>query len=131
VFNESTTGAQSDLKVVTEVARRMVCEFGMSDAVGNITLEKREGPVFLGRDIVEEKHYSEQTAILIDKEVRKVIDECYARGRELLVKYRDKLDLLANELLEKEVLEAEQVKQILKLPDETEKDDKSLSGEEN
>ncbi len=112
IFNESTTGAQNDLEVATEIARKMVCEFGMSEKLGNLTLGRRGGPLFLGRDIVEERNYSEETALAIDQEIRRIIDECYARAREELIKYKDKLKLLAEALMEKEVLDGEEVKKL-------------------
>ncbi|MBM3253015.1 MAG: ATP-dependent metallopeptidase FtsH/Yme1/Tma family protein [Candidatus Omnitrophica bacterium] len=112
IFNESTTGAQNDLEVATEIARKMVCEFGMSEKLGNLTLGRRGGPLFLGRDIVEERNYSEETALTIDQEVRHIIDGCYARAKEELTKYKDKLKLLAEALMEKEVLDGEEVKKL-------------------
>ncbi|MBI3087801.1 MAG: ATP-dependent zinc metalloprotease FtsH [Candidatus Omnitrophica bacterium] len=116
VFNEVTTGAQNDLEHATEIARRMVCEFGMSERLGALTYGKRERQVFLGRDLFEERNYSEQTAVLIDEEIRRLIDGCYDRARQELVSHRDKLDLLATTLLEKEVLDGEVVKKLLGFP---------------
>lgn len=115
IFGEQTTGAHNDLEVATESARRMVCEFGMSDKLGSVTLGRKEGPLFLGRDLVEHKDYSEQTALLIDQEVKRIIDECYQRAKDELFKNKDKLELLAATLLEKEVLDAEEVKKLLGL----------------
>jgi len=119
VFNEVTTGAQNDLETVTEIARRMVCEFGMSDRLGHLTYGKRERQVFLGRDLFEERNYSEQTAVLIDEEIRRLVDSCYARAKQELTTHRDRLDVLANALLDKEVLDGEDVKRILGLPPAT------------
>jgi cell division protease FtsH len=113
VFNEITTGAQNDIETATEMARRMVCEFGMSDRLGTLAYGKRERQMFLGRDLFEERNYSEQTAILIDEEIRKIIDAGYDRARQTLIDHRAKLDLLANTLLEKEVLDGEEVKRLL------------------
>jgi len=112
-LNGVTTGAQNDLEVATAMARRMVTQFGMSERLGNLTLGKREGLVFLGRDIMEERNYSEQTAHIIDEEVKKIIDNAYAKSIELLKNNLDKLKLLAGNLLEKEVLSAEEVKKLL------------------
>ncbi|MBP7216447.1 MAG: ATP-dependent zinc metalloprotease FtsH [Candidatus Omnitrophica bacterium] len=112
-LSEVTTGAQNDLETATHLARRMVCQFGMSDKLGNITLGKREGLVFLGRDIVEERNYSEETARFIDEEVKKIIDEAYAKARTLLQRNQEKLKMLSNALLEKEVLDGEAVKKML------------------
>ncbi|MBI4341256.1 MAG: ATP-dependent zinc metalloprotease FtsH [Candidatus Omnitrophica bacterium] len=113
VFNEITTGAQNDIESATEMARRMVCEFGMSDKLGTLAYGKRERQMFLGRDLFEERNYSEQTAVMIDEEIRRLIDSCYDRARSLLVEHRPKLELLATTLLEKEVLDAEEVKKLL------------------
>ncbi|MDD5042388.1 MAG: ATP-dependent zinc metalloprotease FtsH [Candidatus Omnitrophica bacterium] len=112
-LNEVTTGAQNDLEVATAMARRMVMQFGMSEKLGNLTLGKREGLVFLGRDMMEERNYSEQTARLIDEEVKVIIDDAYNKSLSLLRANQDKLKLLSNTLLEKEVLSGEEVKRIL------------------
>lgn len=114
-FKETTTGAQNDLEMVTQIARRMVCEFGMSEELGNLTFGRRGHQVFLGRDIGEEKNYSDETALNIDKEVRKIVDSCYTRAKEELTKHKHKLDLLAETLKEKEVLDGEKVKRIVKI----------------
>jgi cell division protease FtsH len=112
-LSEVTTGAQNDLEVATGMARRMVTQFGMSERLGNLTLGRREGLVFLGRDIMEEKNYSEQTAHIIDQEVKQITDDAYNKAIELLRNNQDKLKLLSNSLLEKEVLSGEEVKKIL------------------
>ncbi|MDD5561400.1 MAG: ATP-dependent zinc metalloprotease FtsH [Candidatus Omnitrophica bacterium] len=112
-LSEVTTGAQNDLEVATVMARRMVTQFGMSETLGNLTLGKREGLVFLGRDIMEEKNYSEQTARIIDEEVKKIIDHAYGKALDLLRGNQDKLKLLSDTLLTKEVLSGEEVKKIL------------------
>ncbi|MDD4981757.1 MAG: ATP-dependent zinc metalloprotease FtsH [Candidatus Omnitrophica bacterium] len=112
-LKEVTTGAQNDLEMATGMARRMVTQFGMSQRLGNITLGRREGLVFLGRDISEERNYSEETARLIDEEVRKIIDEAYLRARSLLEQNVEKLKTLSAALLEKEVLDGEVVKALL------------------
>ena len=113
VFNEITTGAQNDLENATEMARRMVCEFGMSERLGSLTYGKRERQMFLGRDLFEERNYSEQTAVLIDEEVRRLIDSSYARARQTLLEHRAQLETLARALLDKEVLDGEEVKKLI------------------
>lgn len=118
IFNEITTGAQNDLEVVTQIARKMVCDFGMSDKLGNLTLGRREGPIFLGRDIIEERNYSDQTARLIDEEISHIVGQCYQRAKEELSKNKDKLKTLADTLLEKEVLDAAEVRKLLGFSDE-------------
>lgn len=112
-LSEVTTGAQNDLEMATQMARRMVCQFGMSEKLGNITLGKREGLIFLGRDLMEERNYSEGTAHLIDEEIKKIVDESYSKAKNLLQQNSDKLKVLANALLEKEVLDADEVKRML------------------
>ncbi|MCM8791656.1 MAG: ATP-dependent zinc metalloprotease FtsH [Candidatus Omnitrophica bacterium] len=112
-LGDITTGAQNDLEMATQMARRMVTQFGMSEKLGNLTLGRREGLVFLGRDIIEEKNYSEETARLIDEEVKKIIDTAYNKAKFLLKDNLDKLNILTNALLEKEVLDGEEVKRLL------------------
>jgi cell division protease FtsH len=115
VFNEITTGAHNDLEVATNFAQRMVCEYGMSKKLGNLTFGKKDREIFLGRDFLREKDYSESTAIAIDEEVRKIVDECHHRATELIRVNLDKLKKISERLLEREVLEAEEVKQIVGL----------------
>ncbi len=112
-FGDITTGAMNDLEVVAKIARSMVCDYGMSDKLGNISLGNSHGPVFLGRDLVEEKNYSDDTARMIDQEVKKIIDDSYARAKGELLKNKGKIQLLADRLLEKEVLDVEEVKKLL------------------
>ncbi len=112
-LKEVTTGAQNDLEAATQMSRRMVTQFGMSEKLGNITLGRREGLIFLGRDIMEEKNYSEETARLIDEEVKRIVDEAYTKAKDLLQQNLDKSKTLSNALLEKEVLDGEEVKRLL------------------
>ena len=114
-FGEVTTGAENDLEMVTQMARRMVCDFGMSERLGNVTLGRSHGPLFLGRDIVEERNYSEATAKLIDEEIKHIIDECYLRAKELIKHNHEGLKVLTDALLEKEVLDVNEVKRLLGL----------------
>jgi len=120
VFDEITTGAQNDLEIATQAARRMVCEFGMSGKLGSLTFGRRQHQVFLGRDLTEERNYSEKTAVLIDEEVRRIVDEAYAKARRLLEEHRKKLETLAKELLMKEVMDVAEVKELLGFPKEKE-----------
>jgi len=113
-FNELTTGAENDLHQATEIAHKMVCEYGMSDRLGPLTLRKKETEIFLGRDFTAEKAYSEKTAEMIDEEVKKIVEDCRDRAKELLGKNRAKLDRLAKALMEKEILVGEEVEEILK-----------------
>ncbi len=112
-LSEVTTGAQNDLEQATGMARRMVTQFGMSEKLGHITLGRREGLVFLGRDIMEEKNYSEETARTIDEEVRRIVGEAYQMAKSILLQNSDKLKMLSAALLEKEVLGGEEVKRLL------------------
>jgi cell division protease FtsH len=114
-FGETTTGAENDLEMATGLARRMVCEFGMSEKLGHLTYGKRRGLLFLGKDITEERNYSEDTAREIDGEVRRIVDDRYAVAKKVLEDNKDKLKLLASTLLEKEVLDVEDVKKLLNL----------------
>ena len=114
VFNHYTTGAANDLERATALARRMVCELGMSDTLGPLTFGKKEEMVFLGKEIATHKDYSEQTAVAIDKEVRSIIERAYNQALSLLRDNIDKLHLLANTLLEREVLDGEQMNRVLK-----------------
>lgn len=117
VLGDITTGAQNDLEVATNMARRMVTEFGMSAKVGNLTLGKREGPVFLGRDFAEHKDYSDDTAKLIDHEIKTIVEGAYARAKDVLQANIDKLKDLSDKLLEKEVLNSDEVRVIIGLAD--------------
>lgn len=108
-LGEITTGASNDLERATALAHRIVCEWGMSHRLGPITFGKNESTVFLGRDIAKDRGYSEEIAFEIDKEIRRIVDECYARSRNLLETHRNQLDMLASALLEREVLDKQQV----------------------
>ena len=113
VFNEVWTGAQNDLEKVTDMARRMVCEFGMSEKLGPLQLGKRSGPVFLGRDFHEERNYSEEIAAKIDAEVRRIVDSSYETAIRLLSENRDIMDKIVHVLLEKETIGAEELDRLV------------------
>ena len=119
-FKEISTGAHNDLSVVSDIARDMVTQFGMSGKLGHLTYGKRHEQIFLGRDIHEEKNYSDETAMVIDQEVKNILDDCYRTAKETLLKYKDKLKTLAETLLEKEVMDDTEVRSILGLKKETE-----------
>jgi cell division protease FtsH len=114
-FGDITTGASNDLENATLLARQMVCDYGMSERLGNITLGRSHGPVFLGRDLVEERNYSDQTARIIDEEVKRIVDESCRRARELVQANIDKLKLLSDTLMEKEVLSGDKIRLLLGL----------------
>jgi cell division protease FtsH len=111
-LNKITTGAASDFEKATEIARKMVCQWGMSD-LGPLTFGERDDLIFLGRELAAHKNFSEKTAELIDEEVKKIIHRNYARAEELLRKNRRKLIRLAKALLEKEVLDSEEIARIV------------------
>ncbi|MCX7829161.1 MAG: ATP-dependent zinc metalloprotease FtsH [Thermanaerothrix sp.] len=113
VFNDVTTGAQNDLERATQLARQMVTEFGMSEKLGPVTLGRKQHEVFLGRDIVEDRNYSEEVAYAIDQEVRRIVDQCYDKAKNLLEENRPKLESIARLLLEREVIEAEELEALL------------------
>lgn len=113
VLGHMTTGAGDDIEKATELARRMVCEWGMSDRLGPMTFGKKEEQIFLGRDFTQIKDYSEKTAIEIDTEVRGIISSAYDRAKRLLIDNRKILDKMADVLLEKEVLDAAEIDVIL------------------
>ena len=108
-----TTGAGNDLERSTELARKMVCEWGMSDAMGPLTFGKKEEQIFLGREIAQHQDYSEDTAIRIDHEIKRFVTSNYERAKEALMERRAALERIAEELLAREVLDADQVRRIV------------------
>jgi cell division protease FtsH len=112
IFNEITTGASNDLERATDLARRMVTEWGMSEALGPLTFGKRQAHVFLGRDFGEDRNYSDEVAGLIDTEVRRIVEDCYTRARELLTTHKDKLVEISQELIKRETIDAEEFDKI-------------------
>lgn len=115
VFGKIFTGAENDLKVATELARNMVCEWGMSEKLGPVSYSHGEA-VFLGRDMGQQKNYSEETVREIDSEVRNILEKAEKRAYNLLLEHRDKLELLADTLLKKETLKSEEIDEILGIP---------------
>ena len=116
-----TTGASNDIERATEMARRMVCEFGMSN-LGPLTFGKKEEQIFLGREIAQHQDYSEDTAVKIDQEVKRIVMDQYDRARQIILDNRDALDRLAQELLIRETLDAVQIRRVvagLPLDDDT------------
>ena len=111
-LNQMSTGAGNDIERATELARKMVCEWGMS-SLGPLTFGKKEEQIFLGREIAQHRDYSEDTAIKIDLEVRRLVDEGYNRAKSLLSDSREVLTKIANALLEREVLDANEIKMIV------------------
>jgi len=107
-----TTGAGNDLERATELSRKMVCEWGMSDAMGPLTFGKKEEQIFLGREIAQHQDYSEDTALKIDQEVKRFVTDNYQRAHRLLSESKETLIKIADALLAREVLDAEQVKRL-------------------
>jgi cell division protease FtsH len=116
IYGTTTTGVQQDLKQATSMARRMVTEWGMSDKVGPMALGAEGEPIFLGKEIATHKDYSEETARSIDSEVRRILEEALNDVRAILKKHRDQLEKLANELVAKETLDDDEVRQLLGFP---------------
>jgi len=114
VLGHFTTGAGNDIERATEIARKMVCEWGMSEKLGPLAFGRREEQVFLGKELVMHKDYSEKTAQEIDEEVRRIVTECYERAKRLIEENLDALHRLAQALLERESLTGDEVEEILK-----------------
>ncbi len=114
VLNHQTTGAGNDIERATEIARKMVCEWGMSEKLGPLTFGKKEEQIFLGREFAQHRDYSEETARLIDNEVRAIVTQSYEKAKDILQKNMATLHQLANSLLEKEVLDSRQIDSIIK-----------------
>jgi cell division protease FtsH len=112
VFDEISTGASNDIEVATNIARKMVCEYGMSERLGPIALGHKDEMVFLGRELGEQKNYSDKVAEQIDEEIRRLIDTAWERAREIIGTHRDVLDRLAEELTRSETLEGESLMRI-------------------
>jgi len=123
IFQEISTGAADDLRKATELARRMVTDFGMSQALGPVSLGRKYEQPFLGRDIMEDRNYSEQVASAIDKEVATIIEDCYARARQLLTAHSQEVRQVVEALLARETLAGEEIRAIMRgeeLPAEAE-----------
>ena len=112
ILGEPTTGSKNDFERATDIARKMVCEFGMSD-LGPITFGKREEQIFLGKELSQHKDYSEQTALEIDKAIEDIVQKCYQTSESIIGNNIDKLKRLTERLLEKEVLDAKEIEEIL------------------
>ena len=127
VYEETTTGTKNDLEQATEMARRMVCEWGMSDDLGPVSYGQEEEPIFLGKEIARHKDYSEETAQKIDEEIKRIVSECLDETRGILSQHRDKLDLLAESLITRETMDDEEIRSLLKLPAKPQTDENEKS----
>ena len=114
VIHDITTGAGNDFERATELARKMVCEWGMSEKLGPLTFGKKDEEIFLGRDFATKRDFSEQVAIEIDQEVRRLVTENYERTKRILTEHMATLKRLAEALLEREVLDGPQIDEIIR-----------------
>jgi cell division protease FtsH len=115
-YSETTTGTKQDLEQATDMARRMVCEWGMADELGPVTYGQEEEPIFLGKEIARHKDYSEDTARRIDNAIKEILDRARSRAEEILNTHKKKLEKLADILLEKETLVDEEIRSLLGFP---------------
>jgi cell division protease FtsH len=113
VFGVVTSGASNDIERATNIARKMVCEWGMSLKIGPLSFGDKEGEIFLGRDFGHTKNYSEETAIVIDNEIRDIVLRNYNRTKELLSSHREHLETIAQALLERETVEGAEIRRIV------------------
>jgi cell division protease FtsH len=113
-FPDISSGAGDDIRKATELARRMVCQFGMSEKMGPLCYIEEEEHLFLGHEIARTRNHSEETSRQIDVEVRRIIDEAYARAKEILSQNRDKLETLAQALLKYEMISGDEVRMLLR-----------------
>jgi cell division protease FtsH len=120
VFGEVTTGAYDDLKKATEIAKRMVMSYGMSERVGPISIGREDGNVFLGQDLILSREHSEKLSSLVDEEIKRIVIECHRRAKQLLTEHQPSLQKLAEKLREVEVLESEQLSELLQIPEPAE-----------
>jgi cell division protease FtsH len=127
IFNEISTGASNDIERVTGLARRMVTEYGMSKTLGPLAFGRKEELIFLGREINEQRNYSDEIAFQIDKEIRELIDEAYALAKQVLLEQQDKLEAIAMLLMERETIEAAEMEALFDSP----RPKPTLSGPQN
>jgi cell division protease FtsH len=116
IFDEVTTGAENDIERATNLARRMICEYGMSERLGPRAFGHKDELIFLGREIGEQRNYSEKMAEAIDEEIRLLIDRAYQRAKDILSKNKEKLVQLAERLIQEETIEAETFQEIMNMP---------------
>ena len=127
VFGDITSGAANDIERATEMARTMVCELGMSENLGPLSWGKTEREVFLGKDLARMRNFSEEVASKIDEEVKKIVTECYERAKQILRDHRKQMDIIVERLLEKETIEGDELRKLLKkeLEEEVEENERS------
>jgi len=115
-YGETTTGTKQDIQQATDMARHMVCEWGMAEELGPIAYGQEDEPIFLGKEIARHKDYSEETARRIDQAVREILDTARAEAERIILEQRGGLEALADALLNRETLSDDEVREILKLP---------------
>ena len=113
IYQDTSTGASDDIRGATNIARRMVCEWGMSEKLGTINYSSNNDSVFVGRDVSSGKSFSDETAATIDSEIRRIVDDQLQKGRKLLAEHKDKLERIAKELLDKETVTGEELNHIV------------------
>ena len=116
IYEEPTTGSRNDIQQATDMARKMVCEWGMSDSIGPLSYGKEEEPIFIGKEIARHKDYSEETARKIDDEIKRIITDCLEATQQLLHEHKDQLTLMADTLVAKETLDDSEVRELLGFP---------------
>jgi len=116
VFGDVTSGAENDIQRATQMARRMVTQWGMSDKLGMVTMGHKEELVFLGRDLGEQRNYSEEVAGLIDEEIRSIVSDAYEEAKRILTERRGKMDLVVERLKMVETIDAKELDEILASP---------------
>lgn len=116
-IHDTSTGVSNDLQKVTQISRAMVCEYGMSERLGRLAFGENQRHHFLGRDLFDNRNYSEETAKEIDQEVRSLVDDAYQLAKKLLTENREKMDLLAKRLMEKEVITIDEARVLLGMPE--------------
>jgi cell division protease FtsH len=124
IYDETSTGAQNDIEQSTDLARRMVCEWGMSDLLGPIALGRKEEPIFIGKEIARHKDYSEDTAQKIDQEIKNIVQRCLDNAIDILSDNKEKLELFAETLVNRETLDDLEVRELLGLPAKEESKEK-------
>jgi cell division protease FtsH len=113
MFNESSTGPSNDLHQATSIARKMVTTYGMSEKVGTVSLDNNAVMDYMGADILEPRGYSEETAALVDSEVRRLIDDAHAKARQVLTEHHEEMVLISEILCEKETLSGEEMERLI------------------
>jgi cell division protease FtsH len=116
IYGETTTGTRADLQTATDIARKMVCEFGMSGELGAVTYGQEDEPIFIGKEIARHKDYSDETAHLIDLSIKKILDDTKALAESIISEHRDELERLTEELLSKETLDDAEIRVLLGMP---------------